>query len=81
MGYSVINVARSIFYNNTTPFVRLPDSDILHSSQGVECLELGLGEVGVCVGWGERRVQILLERCIFLGLDWVPGMDSNLNYL
>ena len=54
MGYSIINVARSIFYNNTTPFVRLPDSDILHSSQGVECLELGLGEVGVCVWDGER---------------------------
>ena len=54
MGYSIMNVARSIFHNNTTPFVRLPDGDILHSFQGVECLELGLGEVGVCVWDGER---------------------------
>ena len=81
MGYPVINVAKSIFYNNTTPFVHLPDGEILHSSQVVEWLELGLGEVGVCVGWGERRVQILLERCIFLGLDWMPGVNSNLNDL
>jgi len=54
VGYPVINVARSIFYNNTTPFVLLPDGEILHSSQGVECLELGLEEVGVCVWDGER---------------------------
>ena len=53
MGHPVINVARGIFYNDTTPFVRLPDGEVLHSSEAVESLEFSLREVGVCAWDGE----------------------------
>ena len=50
MGKPIAHVVCGIFYDDTSPFVCLLDSEVCVLAKGVEALEFLFREVGIC-GW------------------------------